>query len=295
MLLQDVVEASRAVGATRSRKAKTEALAAALRAAGPDEVETVTAYLSGVLRQRRTGLGWRSLTDLPPPAATSTLGVEEVHATLEQVSAVAGAGSRQARTDLVDGLFGRATAEEQEFLRRLVTGELRQGALDGLMLEAIAAAAEVPGRGAPGVDAVRGHRPGRGGRAHRRRGGARRLLARGGATAAADAGLQRPRPARRGREGRAGRRARGRLQARRDPDAGAQARRRRPGLHPHPRRHHRPAARGGRGRGRAPRPHAGARRRGHRARRRGRPRPFQETAARTASSSTWRRCGPGCR
>ena len=143
MLLQDVVEASRAVGATRSRKAKTEALAAALRAAGPDEVETVTAYLSGVLRQRRTGLGWRSLTDLPPPAATSTLGVEEVHATLEQVSAVAGAGSRQARTDLVDGLFGRATAEEQEFLRRLVTGELRQGALDGLMLEAIAAAAEV--------------------------------------------------------------------------------------------------------------------------------------------------------
>ncbi|HLN78917.1 MAG TPA: ATP-dependent DNA ligase [Nocardioidaceae bacterium] len=144
MQLAALVETSRALSATRSRKAKVDALAAALREAGPDEVETATAYLSGVLRQRRTGLGWRSLTDLPHPAEVATLALGEVHDTFEQISAVAGAGSRQARADLVDRMFGRATAEEQEYLRRLVTGDLRQGALDGLMLEAIAAASGVP-------------------------------------------------------------------------------------------------------------------------------------------------------
>ncbi len=144
MQLAALVETSRALSATRSRKAKVDALAAALRQAGPDEVETATAYLSGVLRQRRTGLGWRSLTDLPHPAEEATLTLGEVHDIFEQISAVAGAGSRQARTDLVDRMFGRATAEEQEYLRRLVTGDLRQGALDGLMLEAIAAASGVP-------------------------------------------------------------------------------------------------------------------------------------------------------
>jgi DNA ligase-1 len=144
MLLNDVVQASRTVGATRSRTAKVNALAAALRAAEPAQVETATAYLSGVLRQRRTGLGWRSLTDLPAPATESTLTVAEVHDTFERISTVAGSGSRTARTALVESLFSRATADEQEYLRRLVTGELRQGALDGLMLEAIAVASGVP-------------------------------------------------------------------------------------------------------------------------------------------------------
>jgi DNA ligase-1 len=144
MQLATLVQTSRSLAATRSRKAKTEALAAALRSAGPDEVETATAYLSGVLRQRRTGLGWRSLTDLPAPAEESTLTVAEVHDLFERIGAVSGAGSRQGRADLVRELFGRATAEEQDYLRRLATGELRQGALDGLMLEAIAAASGCP-------------------------------------------------------------------------------------------------------------------------------------------------------
>ena len=144
MLLNEVVEASRTVGATRSRTAKVTALAAALGEAEPAQVETATAYLSGVLRQRRTGLGWRSLTDLPPPAESSTLTVAEVHDAFERIAAVSGSGSRTARTALVDELFGRATAEEQAYLRKLVTGELRQGALDGLMLEAIAVASGVP-------------------------------------------------------------------------------------------------------------------------------------------------------
>jgi DNA ligase-1 len=144
MRLVDLVATSRALTATRSRKAKIEALASALRAAGTDEVETATAYLSGVLRQRRTGLGWRSFGDLPAPAAEPTLTVAEVHQVFEEISAVTGTGSKQARADLVNLLFGRATADEQDYLRRLAVGELRQGALDGLVLEAIAVAADVP-------------------------------------------------------------------------------------------------------------------------------------------------------
>jgi DNA ligase 1 len=144
MRLAELVTTSRALASTRSRRAKVEALADALRRTGPDDVETATAYLSGVLRQRRTGLGWRSLADLPAPAEKPTLAVAEVHDAFEQISRVAGAGSKQARTDLVENLFGRATAEEQDYLRRLVTGELRQGALDGLMLEAVAAASGTP-------------------------------------------------------------------------------------------------------------------------------------------------------
>ncbi|HET6627218.1 MAG TPA: ATP-dependent DNA ligase [Nocardioidaceae bacterium] len=144
MLLRDVVEASQKVGATRSRTAKVTALAAALREAAPEEVETATAYLSGVLRQRRTGLGWRSLTDLPQPAAEPTLTLTQVHEGFERIGSVSGTGSRAARTSAVHDLFARATAEEQAYLGRLATGELRQGALDGLMLEAIAIAADVP-------------------------------------------------------------------------------------------------------------------------------------------------------
>ena len=144
MLLADLVEASRVVGATRSRKAKTAALAQALAAAEPSEVETATSYLSGALRQRRTGLGWRSLGGLPEPAATSTLTVAEVHATFEQLSTVSGAGSQARRAELTRELFSRATAEEQAYLRGLVTGELRQGALDGMVVEAVALAAGIP-------------------------------------------------------------------------------------------------------------------------------------------------------
>jgi DNA ligase-1 len=144
MLLAELVAASRTVGSTRSRKAKTAALAAALATAGADEAATATSYLSGALLQRRTGLGWRSLHDLPGPTSQSTLTVAEVDAAFDQMSRLVGAGSQARRTQLAAALFARATADEQLFLRGLVTGELRQGALDGLMLEAVAAAADVP-------------------------------------------------------------------------------------------------------------------------------------------------------
>jgi DNA ligase-1 len=144
MLLAELVEAWRAVGATRSRNAKVAALAAALRTAEPAEVETTTSYLSGALRQRRTGLGWRGLRQLPAPASSTSLTVAEVDAAFEEMSRVAGPGAQGSRTALAEDLFGRARADEQDYLRGLVTGELRQGALDGLVLEAVAVAAEVP-------------------------------------------------------------------------------------------------------------------------------------------------------
>ena len=151
MLLAEVVRTHAAVAATRSRLAKRELLADALRAAssddGPDrddQVEVVAAFLSGRPRQRRTGLGWRTLGALPSPAAEPSLSPVEVDAALERIAAFAGPGSQSARADAVVELFTRATADEQDFVRRLLLGELRQGALDSVLLDAIAEAADVP-------------------------------------------------------------------------------------------------------------------------------------------------------
>ncbi|MGJ9422896.1 ATP-dependent DNA ligase [Aeromicrobium sp. CF3.5] len=147
MQLADVVTTSDEVGATRSRKAKTVALGALLSRltdAEPDEIATVVSYLAGSLRQRRTGLGWRSLQTLPDPASSASLSVLETHEAFERMAALSGPGSQQARADATTELFARATAEEQRWLRGLVTGEVRQGALDSLVQEGLAAAGGVP-------------------------------------------------------------------------------------------------------------------------------------------------------
>jgi DNA ligase-1 len=145
MLLADVVAASTAVGATRSRTAKTTVLADLLRAAAPDEVEPVTAWLSGDLLQGRLGVGWRTLSGAQvAPAVDPGLTVRGVDETLDALAATSGSGSSARRDDLLGGLLAAATAAEQTFLVRLLTGELRQGALEGLMLDAVAAAADVP-------------------------------------------------------------------------------------------------------------------------------------------------------
>ncbi|MEO6412926.1 MAG: ATP-dependent DNA ligase [Pedococcus sp.] len=144
MLLADVVAASAAATATRSRLAKTAAVADALRAAGPEDAATVAAYLSGVLPQRRIGVSWRGLSTLPTPGSEATATVGEVDAALGEIATIAGSGSAAARSAAVADLFARLTAPEQDYLRALVTGQVRQGALDGVMLAAIAAAAEVP-------------------------------------------------------------------------------------------------------------------------------------------------------
>lgn len=144
VLLADVAATSAGLAATRSRLAKRALLVDLLRRTGPDEVPVVARYLAGELRQRRTGLGWRSLRDLPSPAAEATLDVLAVDATFERMAGLSGPGSAGARSALAGELFGAATADEQRFLAGLVAGEVRQGALDALLLDAVAEAAGVP-------------------------------------------------------------------------------------------------------------------------------------------------------
>lgn len=144
VLIAEIARTSEAVAGTSGRKAKVTALAECLRRADAGEAATVVAYLSGELPQRQIGVGYAALRDLPPPAAEPSLTVPEVDASFTEIGAVSGPGSVTRRRDLVAALFARATRAEQNFLIRLLAGELRQGALDGVMAEAIAAAAEVP-------------------------------------------------------------------------------------------------------------------------------------------------------
>ncbi|HKE79343.1 MAG TPA: hypothetical protein VKB54_08550, partial [Solirubrobacteraceae bacterium] len=144
MLLAELTTTSEAVRETSSRTAKIERLAEALRRLGPEEVAAGVAYLAGDLRQRQIGVGWRSLSDLPPPASVATLTVGDVDAACERIGAFAGPGSQAARREALAALFAAATEPEQQFLRRLITGELRQGAQEGVMVDAVARAAEVP-------------------------------------------------------------------------------------------------------------------------------------------------------
>jgi ATP-dependent DNA ligase I len=145
MLLAAVADVSRAVSQTSSRLAKVAALAEVLRAATADEVPVLVAYLSGELSQRQIGVGYASLRSVPPPAETPSLTVLDVDAACTRIGAVTGKGANTERKRLLDELFVGATKEEQSFLVRLLSGELRQGALDGVMTDAVAKAADVPG------------------------------------------------------------------------------------------------------------------------------------------------------
>lgn len=144
MLLADLVTTSAAVSATSSRLEKVDHISTALRAADADEVGLVVSYLSGELRQRKTGVGWAAFRELPEPAEQPSLGVSEVDAAFEAISQTSGKGSTAARQGLLSDLMGRATETEQRFLARLAMGELRQGALDGIMLDAVIRVSDAP-------------------------------------------------------------------------------------------------------------------------------------------------------
>ncbi|MEE6166032.1 MULTISPECIES: ATP-dependent DNA ligase [unclassified Mycolicibacterium] len=146
MLLAEVVAASVDVAATSGRLAKTERIATLLTAvaAAGDPVAVVVAWLSGELPQRQIGVGWAGLRDLPTPAVTPTLTITDVDSRLTAIGAVTGKGSQAHRAHLVHELFGAATAGEQTFLRRLLGGELRQGALAGVMADAVARSSGIP-------------------------------------------------------------------------------------------------------------------------------------------------------
>ncbi|GAA4209079.1 ATP-dependent DNA ligase [Actinocatenispora rupis] len=145
MLFADLAAVSAGVAATRSRLAKIDLLADCLRRLEPDEVAAGVAYLSGELRQRQIGVGWAGLRELPAAATEPTLSVAAVDATLERIGEQRGAGSAGRRRALVAELFGAATEDERRLLAGLITGEVRQGALAGVMTDAVARAADVAG------------------------------------------------------------------------------------------------------------------------------------------------------
>jgi DNA ligase-1 len=147
MLFFDLVTTSRRVAATRSRTEKIAALADLLRRLGSEEIEVAAAFLSGQLRQGRIGLGpaaVRAAMAEAAAAAAPALTLGEVDAAFAGIAAASGPGSTGERARRLGALLGAATREEQELLARLIFGELRQGALAGLTVEALAAAAAVP-------------------------------------------------------------------------------------------------------------------------------------------------------
>ncbi len=121
-------------------------LAAFLRTLPPGEVDTAVHYLSGETPQGRLGVGYSSLAPaaLAPAVTEPSLSIGDVDATFVLLPGIKGAGAAARRMELLRALWSRATSAEREFLARLLLGELRQGALGGVMVDAIAAAAEVP-------------------------------------------------------------------------------------------------------------------------------------------------------
>jgi DNA ligase 1 len=150
VLLSDVVAASDQVASTRARSAKVATLAALLAGLAVDEIEPAIGFVSGEPRQGKAGVGWATFAAVNvEPAADPTLTVRDLDAAIAELCLLSGPGSGGARNRLLSGLLGRATAAEADFTRRLILGDLRQGALEGVVTEAVAKAAGVP------ADAVR--------------------------------------------------------------------------------------------------------------------------------------------
>ncbi|MFI7387879.1 ATP-dependent DNA ligase [Streptomyces sp. NPDC049813] len=144
MLFARLAQVSQEVAAASARSRKIELLAELFRDADPDDVPIVIPYLAGRLPQGRLGIGWRVLGERVQPAAEPRLNVQDVDAALTALGDVAGAGSQAERRRLVGELMAAATEDEQRFLFGLVTGEVRQGALDAVALEGLARATGTP-------------------------------------------------------------------------------------------------------------------------------------------------------
>ena len=145
MLLATVVETSRRIAQTTKRLEKIDLLARLLKQLHRDEAEIAVAFLCGGTRQGRIGIGYGALRDASAPAAVSpSLELTEIDRTFQSILTTQGPGSAQRRSELLHGLLARSIEAEQGFLRRLLLGELRQGALEGIMLEALARASGLP-------------------------------------------------------------------------------------------------------------------------------------------------------
>ncbi len=147
-MLADVAAASSDIAGASARLAKIDRIASLLAAAAADgdarAVAVTVSWLSGELPQRQIGVGWASLRSLPAPAQAPTLTVTGVDTAFTEIKGIAGKGSQALRAEAVRNLFGAATNTEQTFLRRLLGGELRQGALAGVMADAVARASDIP-------------------------------------------------------------------------------------------------------------------------------------------------------
>ncbi len=145
MLLATLVETSDRVGKTTKRLEKTELIASLLRQMAPEEAEIAVSFLSGLTRQGKLGVGYATIRDaIGTHAHDPSLQIVEVDRRLDELTKISGSGSERRRRDLLVNLFSSATAEEADFLRRLFVGELRQGALEGIMLDAISKASGIP-------------------------------------------------------------------------------------------------------------------------------------------------------
>jgi len=145
VLLNALVTTSNQVAATSGRLAKIALLSDLLKQASPDELELAIVYLSGTIRQSKIGVGWATLQKAKTHVGTpARLQLRDLDETLEKVATTSGKGSAGEKQRLLTDLFSKATAEEQDFLFRLLTGELRQGALEGIMVEALAKARDLP-------------------------------------------------------------------------------------------------------------------------------------------------------
>ncbi|MFF7364320.1 ATP-dependent DNA ligase [Streptomyces sp. NPDC008125] len=140
MLLIRLAQVSLQVAGAPARNRKVELLADLFRDAAPEDVPVAIPYLAGRLPQGRLGIGWSTLGDPPAPATGPTLTVAHTDAELTAIGALTGPGSRAARAERLRTLLGAATADEQRFLRALLLGELRQGALDAIAVDALARA-----------------------------------------------------------------------------------------------------------------------------------------------------------
>jgi DNA ligase-1 len=157
--LSDVAQASAEIASTGARSAKTQRLAALLCAADRGDVPAIVAWLSGELLQRRIGVGWAALSTVPPAASAPSLAVEEVNRAFSEMAEASGAGSQSRRSALLLDVMSRSTEVEQVFLRGLLAGNLRQGALAGVMSDAIAKAAGVPASEVRRATMLRGDLP----------------------------------------------------------------------------------------------------------------------------------------
>jgi len=145
MLLAGVVRTSEAVGSTRARLAKVASLSDLLRRLAPEEVEPAVAFLVGRPRQGKVGIGWATLRAVDPtPAEVPSIEILDLDRAVSELQVLEGSGSGARRLGLLGDLLGRATAAEADFIRRVLMGELRQGALEGVMADAVARASGIP-------------------------------------------------------------------------------------------------------------------------------------------------------